>query len=215
MKNVTGKTVRKLYLNQVVMSVFGIIVISSASMFAKGNTFMVLASLLSVGLYLFIIYDAMWNAGAKDAAVRLRAEDANLDKIKTPFYTVLFASLFNIAGAVVYALLWLIIYVRDLTEGAIVLTGDAVHLIINFANGMYQGFAAMLFPHPHEILGLTNEQITEYVAIHGAPTIIEFTSPFFYFLIPVPLFVTGILAYYIGASETKLIKILGFKSENN
>jgi len=211
MKNVTSKMVRKLYVNQVIMSVFGIIVISSASLFMEGYAFTVLASLLAAGLYLFIIYDAMWNAGAKDAAKTLRAEDAELEKIKTPFYIVLFASAFNLIGACVYLILKTVIYAQELTEGALVLIGDAVHLIMGYANGVYIGFETMLFPHPHT--GFTGEEIMEYVAQYGEPAPM-FTGAFFYFLIPIPLFVTGILAYYIGASETKLIKILGFKSEN-
>jgi hypothetical protein len=90
------------------------------------------------------------------------------------------------------------------------LIGDAVHLIMNVANGMYQGFAALLFPHPS--IGLTMEEL----AIAGTPSIAELTAPWFYFLIPVPLFITGILAYYVGASETTLRKILTeiFKSAN-
>ena len=209
MKNVSGAIVRKLYINQVVMSVFGVIVIAAAELF-MGEPLMVLASLLAIGVYLFIIYDAMWNAGAKDAARKLRAEDAGLDKIRTPFYTVLLASLFNLGGAFIYLILRGVISAGDLTEGAIVLAGDAVHLTMNFANGMYNGFAAMLFPHP--LIGLTMEEI----AVHGAPTIAELTEPWFYFLIPVPLFATGILAYYVGASETTLRRILAeiFKSAN-
>ena len=217
MKNVTGRMVRKLYINQVVMAVFGVIINMSAFFLMEGYFLVVLASLLAIGMYLFIIYDAMWNAGAKDASVRLRAEDAGLDKIKTPFYIVLFASLFNIAGAVFYAGFWIIVYMRDLTEGTAVLIGDAVYVIMNFANGMYTGFDIMLFPHPHATIPL--EQIAEHIAIYGEPTIIQLTPPWFYFLIPVPLFITGILAYYTGASETKLLKILkeilGYKSENN
>jgi len=163
-------------------------------------------------LYLFIIYDAMWNAGAKDAAKTLRAEDAQLEKIKTPFYIALFASAFNITGAVLYLILRAIIYAQDLMEGAIVLIGDAVHLIMGYVNGMYIGFETMLFPHEHT--GLTTEQILEHVAQYGEPTPM-FTGPWFYFLIPIPLFITGILAYYVGASETKLLKIFGFKSDNS
>ena len=212
MKNVSGAMVRKLYINQFAMSVFGVIVISAAAF--MGEPLMILASLLAIGVYLFIIYDAMWNAGAKDAAKKLRAEDAGLDKIRTPFYTVLLASLFNLAGAFIYSVLRGVISAGGVRDGGLVLAGDAVHNIMNFANGIYNGFAAMLFPHPH--YGLTGEQIAEHNAIYGVPTIAELTEPWFYFLIPVPLFAAGILAYYVGASETTLRKILAeiFKSAN-
>jgi len=220
MKNVSGKMVRKLYINQIVMSIFGFIVGTSATLLMEGYTLMVLASILATGVYLFIIYDAMWNAGAKDAAKRLRAEDAQLEKIKTPFFIVLFASAFNIIGAIAYAILWVIVYTRELTEGAVSLIGDAVHSIMNFTNAMYtSGFAVVLFPHPYAGLGLASGEFAEHVSIYGMPSIAELTAPWFYFLIPIPLFITGILAYYIGASENKLLniikqrlKILGFNS---
>ena len=212
MKNVSGAMVRKLYINQVAMAVFGVMVISAAAF--MGDELMVLASLLAIGVYLFLIYDAMWNAGAKDAARRLRAEDAELDKIRTPFYIVLFASLFNLGGALIYLMLRGAISAGGLTEGALVLAGDTVHIIMNYANSIYNGFAAMLFPHPH--YGLTAQEVAELNAIYGRPTITELTEPWFYFLIPVPLFATGMLAYYVGASETTLRKILAeiFKSAN-
>lgn len=202
MKNVNGKIVRRLYLNQVVMAIFGVIVITSASFLMEGNVLVILASLLSIGLYAAVVYDAMWNAGAKDAAKTLRPEDAQLDKIKTPFYIALFASAFNIIGAVAYAVLWLAVYTRSLTEGALVLISDAVHLILNYANGIYSGVASMLFLHP--LAGLTGEEIAAIRAIDGAPLITELTAPWFYFLTPIPLFITCIFAYYLGASEMKL-----------
>ena len=200
MKNVSGKTVRRLYLNQIVISVFGVIVITAASF--MGNAVIFLASFLAVGLYLFLVYDAMWNAGAKDAAKRLSAADAQVEKVKTPFYTVLFASAVNIINAVIYAILWNVIYADDLREGGVALIGDAMHQIIGFANGMYIGFERMIFPHPH--VGLTVDQSNEMFAVYGSPPITELTAPWFYFLIPAPLFIAGIGAYYIGASEMKL-----------
>lgn len=212
MKNVTGKTVRRLYLTQLIMSVFGLIVIFSADLFMEGRLLTVLASILAIGLYSAIVYDAMWNAGAKDAAKRVRAEDVQLEKITTPFYTALYASAFNIAGAVVYAVLWTVIRADELTEGTAVLAGDAVHLIMNYANGIYIGIQDILFPHPFG--GLTAEQIMDWREIYGDPLITGLTAPWFYFLVPVPLFAVSIFAYYLGASEISLSKLLAQFSSN-
>ena len=206
-KNVTAKIIRKLYINQFVISIFGVIVTTSASLYLESDGGMIIAALFAAGLYLFIIYDAMWNAGAKDAASRLRAEDAGLEKFKTPFYICLFAGLFNFIGGFIYLILKLIISARELTEGGLALAGDAFHLLMSYANGMYLGFESLLFPHPHA--GLNREQIDAAIELLGSPAPM-ITAPYYYFLVPVPLFITGILAYYVGASETKLLKILGF-----
>ncbi|MCL2099227.1 MAG: hypothetical protein FWH24_02170 [Oscillospiraceae bacterium] len=203
MKNVTGRTIRKLYVNQLIMSIFGIIVVTAASL--ADEALKVPASLLAAGLYLFIIYDAMWNNGAKDAAVRLRAEDAQLEKIKTPLFTALFASVFNLTGAAAYLILRTLVFARELTEGALVLAGDAVHLIMGYTNGMYLGFETTIYPHPHT--GLSFEEIADLIEQTGAAPMFV-TAPVFYFLIPIPLAAASIFAYYLGASEKKLTDLL-------
>jgi hypothetical protein len=205
MKNVTGKAIGKLYINQFAISIFSWMILLSAGA-TESNALIILASLLAIGVYLFIIYDMMWNDGAKAAAKTLRAEDAQINKIKTPFLIILFGSAFNILCAVLYLILKIYIYANELTEGYIVLFGNNIlYLLIKLANGMYSGFDAMLFPNPN--IGVPVE---DWIAV--APML---TEPYFYFLIPVPLFITGICAYYLGASELKLAKILGFKSNKN
>ena len=203
MKNVTGKAIRKLYINQFVMSIFGVIVVI-ASGGAESDLLIILASALAIGLYLFIIYDMMWNEGAKAAATRLRAEDAQVQKIKTPLLIILFGSAYNILCALVYLVIRVYIYAVDLTEGYLVFFGNGILTwMIKFTNGMYMGIEILLFPNHN--FGLPYE---EWVFI---PML---TAPYFYLLIPVPLFITGTFAYYFGASELKLSKLLGFKSDN-
>ena len=90
-----GGSVVKLYINQIAMSVFGLMVITAAGS-REGDLLIILASVLAIGLYLFIIYSMMWEAGAKAAAKRLKAEDAGVKKIETPFFIVLFGSTVNI-----------------------------------------------------------------------------------------------------------------------
>lgn len=203
MKNVTGKAVGKLYINQIAMSIFSWMILLAAGT-SESDVLIVLASLLAIGLYLFIIYDMMWNEGAKAAAKTLRKEDAQIEKIKTPFLIVLFGSAFNIICAVLYLVLRTYIYANDLIEGYIVFFGNNIlYFFIKIANGMYSGFDTLLFPNPN-----VGVPVEEWVEV--APML---TEPYFYFLIPIPLFIVGIYAYYLGASELKLLKVLGFKSD--
>ena len=205
MKNVQGKIVRRLYLNQFVMAIFGFMVVGATGI-TENVLLIVLASILAIGLYLFLIYDIMWNAGAKDVAKRLRPEDAQVEKIKTPLITLLFASALNIICAILYAISWVSISANELTEGGIVLLSDIVRNIIGFTNTIYWGIDALLFPHP--LTGIPYEEMVIIEELYGLPTIVELTPPYFYFLYPLPLILIGILAYYLGSSEMKLSSIL-------
>ena len=205
MKNVQGKVVRRLYLNQFVMAIFGFMVVGATAI-TNNLTLVILASILAIGLYLFLVYDVMWNAGAKDVAKRLRAEDAQVDKVKTPLITLLFAGAFNIAGAIAYAVFWVVIYAQELTEGWIVLASDGVRLTIGLTNTLYWGIDALLFPHP--FTGMPYEEMIVLRELYGPPTIIELTPPYFYFLFPIPMVIAGMLGYYVGSSEMKLSDIL-------
>ena len=133
--SVNGKSVVMLYVNQIAMSVFGIMVIGAAGS-REGDTLLLLASVLSVGLYLFIIYSMMWEAGAKAAAKTLRAEDSGVKKIETPFFIVLFGSAFNI---VCYS-----IYTVSRITGAEA-AGGMVEILIRLTNFIYMGFESLLY----------------------------------------------------------------------
>jgi hypothetical protein len=163
------------------MSVFGLMVIGAAGS-SSGNTLVLLASILSVGLYLFIIYSMMWEAGAKASAKTLRAEDAGVKKIKTPFFIVLAGSAFNIIRYIIYT-------VAKITGAET--PGGIIDLLIKMTNAVYMGFEALLYREN---------------AIMRA----DF---YFYFLTLVPLFVVGIGAYYLGASEISVLRKLGFKQK--
>ena len=197
--NIKGAAVVKLYINQLAMSLFSIMVITAAAA-TQNDILIILASLLSIGLYLFIIYSMMWDEGAKVAARTLRAEDANARKILTPFLIVLFGSIFNILCAVTYAALKIYVVSGNITEGMPLFAGNILMSIIQFTNAMYIGFSSFLFPNPN--LGLPVEQATL-----PANMII---APYYFFLTLIPLFVVGIAAYYLGASEISILKKLGF-----
>jgi len=194
--NISGYTVAKLYVNQIAMSVFGLMIIMASSM--QGDLLIFLASLLSIGLYLFIIYSMMWDEGAKVAARTLRAEDSGARKILTPFLTVLFGSIFNIICAVLYLIFRILS--GNVTEGFPRFFGNLIWLIIKYTNAIYIGFETLLFPDPNA--GIPINQIE-------TPTHM-LTPPYYFFLTLIPLFAVGITAYYLGASEISIMKRLGF-----
>ncbi|MCL1794343.1 MAG: hypothetical protein FWG34_10785 [Oscillospiraceae bacterium] len=193
-----GKSVVKLYINQIAMAIFGIMVVFAS---AQNDLLVLLASFLAVGLYLFIIYSMMWDAGAKAAAKTLRAEDSGARKIKTPFLIVLFGSLVNILCYLLYAVLKIYAIAKDITEGGVTFFGNALWIVMRMANGMYMGFEASIFSNPNIGLAAGEEPVS----------IVMFTPPYYFFLTLIPLFATGIAAYYLGASEISILKKLGFK----
>jgi hypothetical protein len=200
--SVNSKAVVKLYINQIAMSVFGIMVIMVTS---HSDILIWLASFLAVGLYLFIIYSMMWEQGAKAAAKTLRAEDAGVKKIKTPFLIVLFGSLFNILCYLVYTVMKIYVTINNITEGGAAFFGNVVWLTMRLLNAIYMGIEVIIFPNPNFELFEKGEE---------AVSTIMFTPPYYFFLTLIPLFVTGIIAYYLGASEISILKKLGFNIKN-
>ena len=187
-----GMSVVKLYINQIAMSVFALMVVVG---FAGGNgnsALIFFASLITVGLYLFIIYSMMWDEGARAAAVTLRAEDAGVQKIKTPLLIVFFGSLLNILGYIVYTILQIVVVLNHLTEGTAYDYGYMTEVILKITNAIYMGFEALLF---------TGNTVMR-------------TPAYYFFLTLIPLFAVGIIAYYLGASEISIMRKLGFKTKH-
>ena len=198
---INSKSVMKLYINQIALSVFGIMVIFASS---QSDLLTVLASVLAVGLYLVIIYSMMWEAGAKAASKTLRAEDAGVRKIKTPLLIVLFGSLFNLFCYTLYGILQIIVNIKNITEGNLAFFGNLLWNVMRMLNAIYMGFEQWLFPNPY-----LKTAAEEGVAL------IMYTPAYYFFLTLVPLFVVGIFAYYLGASEISILSKLGFKVKNS
>ena len=196
---INSRSIVKLYVNQIAMSVFGIMVIMGLG---RNDLLVFLTSLLSVVIYLVIIYSMMWEAGAKAAAKTLRAEDAGVQKIKTPFMIILFGSLLNILFYIIYTIMQIIISVNNITEGSAAFFGNLVYIIMRLINSIYMGFESLLFYNPNAI---TLEENT---------VLIMQTPAYYFFLTLIPLFAIGIIAYYLGASEINILRKLGFKTKN-
>lgn len=197
---VNSKSVLKLYINQIAMSVFGIMVIMGLG---RNELLVGLTSLLSVGIYLFIIYNMMWEAGATAAAKTLRAEDAGIKKIKTPFLIILFGSVLNLLFYIVYTVMQIIVSVNNITEGDLAFFGNIIYIIMRLINSIYMGFESLLFYNPDAII------------IEENTVLIMQTPAYYFFLTLIPLFIVGIAAYYLGACEISILRKLGFKPKNN
>lgn len=88
-------TIVKMFLNQIGMTVFGIML----AMATKSNsTLLLITGLFSVGFYLFLLYSMMWEIGAKDK-IRIDGGRAALDPCKG-VYISLCANVINILTAV-------------------------------------------------------------------------------------------------------------------
>jgi len=187
-----GMAVVKLYINQIAMAVFGLMVVVGFAGGSNNDLFVFLASLLAVGLYLYIIYSMMWDEGARASAKTLKAEDARVKKIKTPFFIVLLGSVFNIICFIFYTGYQYYVYANNLTEGKAYELGYLTEVIIRMTNAIYMGFDALLYRE----------------------TIVMRTPAYYFFLTLIPLFAVGIFAYYLGASEISILRKLGFKTKH-
>ena len=58
----------KLFMNQIVLSVFGLVTVMATS---ASVPLMIVCTVIGIGLYVFLIYNMMWEIGARD---RLRAD---------------------------------------------------------------------------------------------------------------------------------------------
>jgi len=203
---VNSKSVMKLYINQVAMAVFGLMVIGAAAG-SESNTLVFFASLISVGLYMFIIYSMMWEAGAKVAAKTLRAEDSGVRKIYTPFMIVLFGSVFNIFCYVNYMILQIYVSVNNITDTAAksMSIGYLIERIMRMLNSAYMGFEMLIFPNPNIELHEKGEELINTIM---------YTPWYYFFLTLLPIFAVGITAYYLGGSEISILRKLGIKTKN-
>jgi len=190
---INSKAIVKLYINQVAMSVFGIMVIMGLGV---NDMLIFFLSLFAVGLYLVIIYSMMWEQGAKAASKTLNAKDAGVRKIYTPFMIVLFGSVFNIVTYTTYTVLKIYVYANNIPlvaeDSSAVSFGGLMEIVIKMTNAIYMGFESLLFRE----------------------NVIMRTPPYYFFLTLIPLFAVGIVAYYLGGSEISILRKLGINIKN-
>lgn len=128
--------ISKLFINQIGMTIFGIVLTMAVNMAAKGKSvFLLCVSLFAVLFYLALIYSVMWEVGARDI---LRIESGKQEKV--PFFALkasLFASVPNFFLALLMLLGFLLGYVWDLSFG--VLLYGITHIFVGLFESMYAG----------------------------------------------------------------------------
>ncbi|MBE6670800.1 MAG: hypothetical protein E7593_01190 [Ruminococcaceae bacterium] len=175
----------KLLVTQLGMTMFGtMLALASKDMLnadKKNSPVLLITSLVSIFLYLFLIYVHLWEKGAKD---RIKVDTGRMDKqIFKGFYLSLVANSINI-------ILGLIMVIsrpfcdfvnnsRSLTCQLFGVANDIARLI----QGMYNGLLIYIDPN-----GMT-------------------ISPFFFLLITIPAIVVAGSAYMIGFSNRKISKL--------
>ncbi len=172
----------KLFLNQIVMSVFGTILCISTS----SNTPLLVASgILSICMLLFIDYTFIWEIGAKD---KIRIDGNRLKPMPTKGLFI------GICGNIPNIILTLLIGIGAILNSA---AGQSIAVvcdpIMRLINGMYLGIF-----------------VTVYNKIYPAGTeLINYW--WWYFIIMLPVILTCFLAYYLGSKGIRISALLGLK----
>ncbi len=83
----------KLFLNQIVLSVFGLVTVMATT---ASVPLTIVCAVLGIGMYVFLIYNMMWEIGAKD---KIKADAGRYEyKAVKPFKMALIAGCLNFAG---------------------------------------------------------------------------------------------------------------------
>ena len=167
----------KLFVNQFAISIFGL-VLALACGKAENNTLMYIASLGAIVFYLFLLYAALWEIGAKD---KIAVDGGRLPKkYLNGLYMGLIANIPNFILAILVS-----IGLLFADGGLISKIGGISSSISIFIQGMYSGILAM--------------------DLGGAPLNSYF---FVYFLIPLPAILICTISYFFGMKNYHLTKLL-------
>ena len=173
----------KLLINQIGMMIFGFAVTTAAVVIA-GTPGLVVSGIFSVVFYLVLLYNTVWEAGAKDK-IRI---DGNREKYSGAkgFWLSFAANIPNLLLAV----LILIGFIFGRADGAFGYEwAGSLHFVAGFAamvlEGMYLGLILVLMP--------------------GNPAV--------YFIIIIPALLVCTVAYIFGAKTIRIGKFFGITSK--
>lgn len=167
----------KLFVNQFAISIFGL-VLALACGKAENSTLMYVTSVGAIIFYLFLLYAALWEVGAKDKIV---VDGGRLPKnYLNGLYMGLLANVSNFILAILVS-----IGLLFADGGVISKIGGVSSSISIFVQGMYSGLLA--------------------IDVGGAPLNSYF---FVYFLIPLPAVLICTLSYFFGMKNYHLTKLL-------
>lgn len=127
-----GYTCLKLFINQFVISIFGFsLAMTTASM--GNDTFSIAVSVFAVLFYIFLVYNVMWEVGAKDRlSVDLGKKKKNLS---TGLLIALVASIPNFIIAILYTIGYPFMQSQEWAASLCAV----VKVISLFVEGMYAG----------------------------------------------------------------------------
>ena len=167
--------IMRLFANQIGITFFAL-VLTMAVISMKNDSLKIVVSALSIVFYLFLIYNLLWNMGAKDAGRIARKESGNSRLLG--LYMGLAASAVNFVIAVFIMLGNLLSDVSFFSNA-----GGIAATVGLLAEGMYTGLLAI------RVGG---------VALNSIWPI--------WFIIPLPMIVTASLAYLAGSYEFRFFK---------
>ncbi len=184
-------TIVKLLVTQLGMTMFGTMLVFTAYAVPNsmtrvdgkitefGSTFLIV-SLAAIALYLFIIYNHIWEKGAKD---RIKVDGGRMDKqILKGLYLSLVANSLNILlGIVMCCTYYLFDFNGSPTLFAYQLYGSA-NSIARIIQGMYTGLILYISP-----------------TVNGVP-------PYVFLLITLPAILVTTVGYYRGFNNQRLFK---------
>ena len=161
----------------------------------RDDVFLFFAALFSVAFYLFLIYTAAWDSGAKQRIKDTGASGAkNADRknaLKGSIVLMLLINAHNILLVLAYSICKVIYLTSTATfEGTAVTIGNLSHVILKFIWGMFTGFEMLLFPDPNQ--GLT-ERVFELPPMN--------TSAFFYIAVLILIIAAGTAGFMLGYEE--------------
>ena len=201
--SINNKTVKRLYGNQFIVSMLGIMILFASS---NNDALLWFASFFTIGIYMFLTYNLMWETGAKKASKNLNVsvKSAQNENMKEGLTIILAGTLVNFIGAVAYLIAKIYVVASNITTNATddmgVFIGNIIWTVLRFIHAAYWGIEALLFPNPN--VGLTYDEIVEF-----APLL---TPPYYFFLTLLPMILVGTYAYILGASEVSILKKMGF-----
>lgn len=181
-------SVLKMFINQFAIGIFGA-VLSMATIIADSDPLTIIVSIFSILFYLFLIYNMMWEVGAKDRLA--------VDYKKQPYrphmglVLALFANLPNFLIAILQTVVapfpemkW----ANALRTGVVV-----VYLVVE---GMYAGLGGVLT-----------------LSVDGVATSLN-SFWWMYFVIIIPALVTAWIAYYLGHKNFRFLSLFGLVPKN-
>lgn len=178
------KLITKLFVNQIGMTIFGLVLAMAASM-AQQQVILLWVSVFAICFYLCLIYSVMWEEGAKDA-IRVNQGRKNKD-MSFPLKASTWAALPNFVAAVLMLFAFLFGWCFA-SFGWAQSFYTVLHLIVGMFQAMYTGlFKVILAAVPV-----------------GNKTLYAGVGVLLYFLSSLPMMLMSVFAYWMGFHNKRI-----------